>query len=179
MPLSTRDEREPTPGLPEDPNTCRCRAAMSHVVIPGAALAIAVVLLALWFAGRQWRERKRRPDGLSAADLAYFRAMDHRRLAGSLVMALVSAGMAVGLIVDPRRGLDAARIWVAAWSTVLCLLLVLLALAGWDWLALHAYAHRQRLALRRERDVLMNDLARLAHQPPHPTNGEEAEPLAT
>ncbi len=152
---------------------------MNQVVIPGTVLAVAVTSLAVWFAGRQWLERKRRPEGLSAADLAYFRGKDHRRLAGSLVMGMVAAGMAVGLVVDPRRDVEAARVWVAAWSTVLCLLLVLLALASWDWLALQSYARRHRLALRRERDVLMNDLARLSRQPPPPPSGEEIEPLAS
>jgi hypothetical protein len=150
---------------------------MNQVVIPGAALAIAVATLALWFAARQWAERKRRPEGLSASDLSYFRGKDHRRLAGSLVMALVAAGMGVGLVVDPRRDVAAARIWVASWSIVLCLLLILLALASWDGLALHAYARRHRLALRRERDVLMNDLARLAQNTPEPsTDGNGSMP---
>jgi hypothetical protein len=146
---------------------------MNHIVIPGIILALAVAGLALWFAGHQWAERRRRPLDLSAEDTAYFRGKDHRRLAGSVLMGTIAVAMAVGLWIDPRSGAEAARTWVASWSTVLSLLLVLLVLALWDWLALHAYARRHRSALLREREVLMNDLLRLGRESRTPgTEGE-------
>jgi hypothetical protein len=139
---------------------------MNPGAIPGVVLTVTLAALAIVSASRQLAERRGRSRGLSAEDAAYFRGKDHRRLAASAVMLLVVGGMAVGLLVDPRRDPDAARLWVASWSTVLSLLLVLVALATWDWLALHGYARRHRSTLQRERELLLRDIAGLARKPP-------------
>jgi hypothetical protein len=137
---------------------------MNPGAIPGVLLTVALAALAVVSAGRQLAERRGRSRELSPEDAAYFRGKDHRRLAASAVMLLVVAGMAVGLGTNPRTGPDAARLWVGAWSTVLSLFLLLMALALWDWLALHGYARRHRSTLLREREGILEEITRLARE---------------
>lgn len=133
----------------------------------GLVLCGLLVLLAGGFAALQLRERKRRPAELSAPDRAYFRWKDARRLVGSTLMLLTAAGMAAGLWIDPSAGRAQRQAWSASWLTVMGLILILLVLAFWDWLALRPYARRALRRLDLERHQAAAELARL-RQPPQP-----------
>jgi hypothetical protein len=128
----------------------------------GLAIAAVLLLLALGFAALQWRERRQRATDLTADDSAYFARKDARRLAGSLVMGLIAVGMAVGLAgLDPTAGRDQRRAWAAVWLGVMVLVMFLLTLALWDWVALKRYAARHRRALDVERRAVVDEARRL------------------
>jgi hypothetical protein len=137
---------------------------------PGLALVGALIVLAVGFAALQWRERRHRPADQSPADTAYFARKDAGRLGGSLLMLLVAVAMAVGLRVDPRAGVTQRRVWAVSWLVVMALVLVLLAIALWDWVALRHYARRVRRSLDLERRQAAADLARLRRPPESPTS---------
>lgn len=141
---------------------------MSPVFI-GLAIAGGVLTLAVAFLLLQLRERRHRSRALSPEDQAYFRARDARRLGGSVVMILIAAGMAAGLVLDPRRDPATRDAWVVTWAVVLLLVILLLLLAVWDGIALSRYASRHRRLLDRERRSVIDALRE--HQRP---DGAEA-----
>lgn len=136
--------------------------------VPGLLLAGLLVALAGWFAAAQLHERRRRPGDLPEPDRRYFRRKDVRRLSGSLLMLAVAGAMAVGLWIDPRDGRTERQLWAASWLVVLGLIVVLLVLALWDWLALGPYARRAFRRLDLERRQAAAELDRLRRPPSSP-----------
>jgi hypothetical protein len=132
---------------------------------PGLVLVGVLLVLAVWFAALQWRERRGRPPGLPPADARYFGHKDIRRLAGSLVMLLMAGAMGAGLWLDPRAGQTERRLWAAAWLAVMALVWILLGLGLWDWLALRRYAYRARHRLDLERRQAAAEFRRLRRPP--------------
>lgn len=112
--------------------------------------SLALLILSAFLAYRQWVERRDRDPDIDKLDQRHFSVKDLRRWAGCLLMALIAGAMLATLTVDPRASRAAARLALGVWLAILLLLLALLSLAFWDWLANRAYAKRHRLALRDE-----------------------------
>jgi len=118
-----------------------------------ASLVLTAVLLVLaaYFALRQWRDHRHRDPDLSEADADYFARQDVRRWLGSVVMVLLAAGIGFGTRINPRANPAARRLFGWVWMGVIVLLLIWLILALLDWRAITAYARRHRQALAHER----------------------------
>lgn len=122
--------------------------ATPSLVISGFILAAAGFL-----AYRQWLElRGRGFEESSDFDRRHFAGQDVRRWRGIILMTLIGMFASTGFWVNPSAGRDQARFVLGAWVIVGGLLLVVVVLAGLDWLHLVAYAreHRQRLADERQ-----------------------------
>ena len=120
----------------------------------GWALALGVSLVAALLAWRQWREGSGREPDLSDEDVVHFARQDVRRYTGAASMALIALAIAIGSSIDPLGGGGIHRIFVAIWAGVIALILILIGLAGADWLATLAYARRHRRAIVEERRAL-------------------------
>jgi hypothetical protein len=124
----------------------------------GSILAGLLILISLYFGSQQIRERK--SAGQSASEDRYLATRRLRRLAGSLVMIMIAAGMIVGLWTDPRAGRLERQLWGWSWIIAIVLLGFLLALGLWDWFALRGFARRAGRALAAERRALIAREAR-------------------
>ncbi len=122
------------------------------------AVAGFLVVLALFFAYRQWVERSRRGDELDPMDHDHYRRKDKRRFAGTAVMLIIASLMAASTRI-PTTDKPAVRLWTWTWICVLLLLMALLCLAFADWSANTRYAARHRAALRAEQRDFWRDLA--------------------
>ncbi len=161
-------------------------------------LSVAVAAIAVLLGLGQWWEHRARSADLSDADRKHFFWQDLRRIIGVLLMGILAAGIYIGSRIPPRISdfpLDAdfkqsieafAGAWVvtwingqanprfaALWFVTIVTLLVLLALALFDWRATRRYARRQRLALASERLEILRETFRRTdtHQ-----NGSPPEP---
>jgi uncharacterized membrane protein len=120
-------------------------------------LSAALLVLAAYFAVRQWRDRRDRDPDLSDADADYFARQDARRWLGSVVMVLLAAGIAFGTRINPRANREAGRLFGWVWIGVIVLLFIWLTLALLDWRAIAAYARRHREALANERYAALEE----------------------
>lgn len=123
-------------------------------------LAAAMTAIAVYFSIRQWRDRQRRGDSLSAADVLHFARQDARRWFGSAVMAMLAAGIVIGTRIVVNGDRTRGRLFLAVWVVVAALVGLLLVLALLDWLATIAFARRQRVELARERRAALDDQRR-------------------
>jgi hypothetical protein len=140
----------------------------------GLAIAMGLFSLAIAFIVLEWSDRRRRAADLPGAEARYFAVKDVRRLAGSLMMVLIALGMVVGLTLDPRRGRAVRQVWATSWLAVMILVVLLLSLALWDWIALRHYAVRQRVVLDRERRAVVEDARRLIRPTDRPPGDDDA-----
>jgi hypothetical protein len=76
---------------------------------------------------------------------------------GMIIMVLLAIGLVVGTRVDPRQGAQARQVFIATWLVVSLLILGLLSLALFDWIALRIYAGRVRRSMSRERVAILTD----------------------
>lgn len=145
---------------------------------PSLVLSGLVLTAAGFLAVRQWLDtRDREGDGEEAdseADDRYHARQDVRRRRGIILMGLIGLTASTGYWINPAAGRDQARMVVVAWVIIGFLLLVLVALAGLDWLHLVAYARRHRRQLAEERQALLEAHRRqvLRRAPPARTDDE-------
>ena len=132
----------------------------SSAAMTGLALAAALVVLAAYFAIRQWLDRRDRGPDLAAADADYLRRQDRRRWLGSAVMVLLAAGIAFGSWINPRASRAAGRLFGATWLGVITLLSAWLTLAILDWRATQVYARRRLKELIGQRGAALEDYRR-------------------
>lgn len=115
---------------------------------PASLVLAALVLAAAGFLGwRQWRDHRARPEGLSPLDESYFARQDLRRLLGTIVLTLVAAALAIGGGMPARVNGGANPKFISLWAGVSLLMVVLLLLAGLDWVSTRLYLRRQRRRL--------------------------------
>jgi cytochrome bd-type quinol oxidase subunit 2 len=116
--------------------------ATSGAVLAGLVLVIASLLML-----KQWHDRRGRGAGLSAADARHFARQDLRRVLGAVIMVVLAAGIAVGSQLPHRVAGRPNRWFIAIWTVLPVLILVLVGLALFDLIATRAYARRHRRAL--------------------------------
>ena len=150
---------------------------MVSMIVGGVAIALGLI---------QWSGSRNRDADLTEADARDFVRQDWRRGVGVVLMLLLALGIYVGSRIPPLidtefpydlevrqsvRALSGAWVetWVgghanplflAIWLAVIILLVVLLALAFFDWLATRRYAHRQRSSMARERLEILRETFR-------------------
>lgn len=126
-------------------------------------LAAGVLLVAFFFAARQWAERRSREEELSPEDELHFARKDARRLLGTAIMTVVAVAIFAGSLINPRANRAWGRTFGWIWVGILASVCFLLILAFRDWQANLAYARRHRQALNEERrQFLRAELRRLA-----------------
>jgi hypothetical protein len=170
----------------------------NNLALPSLVLAIAVGGIAVSLALHQWSQWRARDADLVKAERIYFFRQDLRRAVGVLLMSIIAAGIFVGsrippLLTDFPYDLDVRQsvrviggswveTWIAGhanpqfvtiWLVVIVLLVTLLALALFDWLATRRYVHRQRQSLARERLEVLRETFRRTDASP---NGHSPEP---
>jgi hypothetical protein len=123
-------------------------------------LGVGLLLLASWFAWRQILERRGRTAPLPPEDARFYAHKDARRLSGSIVMGLIAVGLIGGTrLATPPGDREAGRFYVAWWSGVGFLLLILWLLAVWDIVANLHFAHRLRSRLIADRKQWLGEVA--------------------
>ncbi len=167
---------------------------MVSLIVAGVAIALGL---------SQWSGSRDRDADLTEADARDFLRQDCRRGFGVALMLLLALGIFVGSRISPLintefpydlevrqsvRAISGAWVetWVGGranplfltiWLAVIILLVILLALAFFDWLATRRYAHRQRSSMARERLEILRetfrrrDTLRDGHPPEPGKNG--------
>jgi len=79
---------------------------------------------------------------------------------GVAVMLLIAVGISIGARIEYRVNGRANLTYVLVWLGVSGLLVVMIILAGLDWLATRLYARRLRRSMARERIKLLHDVIR-------------------
>ncbi|MHC5537576.1 hypothetical protein ACYOEI_05020 [Singulisphaera rosea] len=132
------------------------RTAAAGLVMSLAVGAVAIAL-AFWL----WFERKNRSDELPEEDLQHFRRQDLRRFLVALILMLIAVGLSAGSRIAPKVEGRTNLLFVEIWFGVFILILALLVLAFFDWIATKIYARRQFRALANERlEILREELSR-------------------
>jgi len=140
--------------------------------------AFGIAMIAAYLGLRQWYERRAREPDLSDADRDYFSRQDVRRGLGVMVMLILAAGISIGSRIEPRVNGQANLAYFEAWLGVIGLLVVMITLAGLDWLATTRYARRQRRFIAEERIKLLHDVIResaTAHSDPADETDQDPE----
>jgi H+/Cl- antiporter ClcA len=157
--------------------------ASNSEALSSLVLSIAVGGIALVLGLHQWSQWRGRDADLVQAERVYFFRQDLRRAVGVLFMVMIAVGIFVGSRVPPliadadvKQALGViAGPWVefpisthanpqflTIWLAVIVLLVILLGLALFDWLATRRYAHRQRQSMARERLEILRTTFRRA-----------------
>jgi len=123
-------------------------------------MSLGITLIAAFLGLRQWYEKQAREPDLADADRRYFSHQDVRRGAGVAVMLLVAAGLSIGARIEPRVNGTLNLAYLGVWLGVLGLLVVMITLAGIDWLATRQYARRHRRSIAEERIRLLLEIGR-------------------
>jgi hypothetical protein len=124
------------------------------------ALSLGITLIAAYLGLRQFYERRSREPDLPEADRDYLLRQDVRRSLGVAVMLILAAGILIGSRIEPRIEGRANLAYLEVWLGVIGLLVMMITLAGLDWLATSRYARRQRRFLAEERTKLLHDVNR-------------------
>jgi uncharacterized membrane protein YcjF (UPF0283 family) len=129
----------------------------------GIALALVLVGLAGFFAWRQKGSlRSLRGQGtLSPEDQRYHRNQAWRRVAGSVLMFVCAALIVAWFFLEDS--LNQSAEWFALyWITVLLLVLAILCLAGFEFLAIARFGLRHHRQIQADRRAMLEDqVARL------------------
>jgi hypothetical protein len=159
----------------------------NNLAVTSLALSIAIGGIALALGLLQWSQRQTRDAEVNDADRVYFIRQDWRRAFGVLLMLIIAVGIYVGSRIPPlipRAPLDPdvmqavgiiAGTWVepsierhanprflTVWLVVITLLVTLLGLALFDWIATRRYAHRLRRSMALERIEILRETFRRA-----------------
>jgi hypothetical protein len=119
-----------------------------------------IVLIAVFLGLRQWYERRARESDLSETDRVYFFRQDVRRGLGVVVMLLLAVGLYIGSRIPPKVGDGANLIFIQVWLAISGLIVVMLVVALFDWIATRVYARRQRRFLASERLRILREAVR-------------------
>jgi hypothetical protein len=161
--------------------------AANSEALSSLVLSIAISGIALALGLHQWSQWRDRDADLVEAECVYFVRQDLRRAVGVVFMLLIAIGIFVGSRVPPlitkfpydvdvRQAIRViAGTWVETWMdgranpqfvtiwlAVIVLLVSLLGLALFDWMATRRYAHRQRQSMARERLEILRETFRRA-----------------
>jgi hypothetical protein len=146
--------------------------ADSTQIAVGLMISTGVVIIAGLLAFYQWRDRRHRHPDLPEFEPAYFSAQDTRRFAGAAMLIVLAAGISVGSRIQHMVDGHGNLAFVAVWVAVMGLILVLLLIAAFDWMATRRYANRRLKAIARERLELLRDTFRRVEPP---SNGPPAD----
>ena len=124
--------------------------------------SLGITLIAAFLGLRQWYERQAREEDLSADDRAHFQRQDRRRGIGVAVMLFIALGLSVGTRIPPKVDGRANWTFIECWMVVFALIVVLLMLAFFDWIATRHYARRLRRSIARERIEMLRDTLKQA-----------------
>jgi hypothetical protein len=145
--------------------------------LPGAGLGLAagICLIALFLGLREWYERRGRSRELSREDRGHFARQDLRRRFGVAVLFATAALVLFGSRIRPRSGGKPNLLFIGFWTAVLGLIVVMLVLSLFDWMATRAYARRHRKQIFRDslREI------RRGSQPPSPEQPSDHHPAAS
>jgi hypothetical protein len=131
---------------------------------PASLVLSALVLAAAVFLGiRQWRDVRGRPAMLSPGDEGHFARQDIRRALGTIVLLILAVALALGGRMPPQVNGQANQRFVMLWSGIILLMLVLVVLAGLDWISTRLYWRRHRQKLTDEGLSIMEDEIRARH----------------
>jgi hypothetical protein len=83
-----------------------------------------------------------------------------RRGVGVALMLILAAGLSIGARIAPRVNGHPNLAFVEIWLGEIALLLVLITMAGLDWLATRRFARQIRRSMARERSELLRDAIR-------------------
>jgi hypothetical protein len=136
-------------------------------------MSIGIAMIALFLGLQQWYLWRARATDLSALDRRYFLRQDLRRGLGVAILLLLALGISAGSRVKPKVAGHVNLFFLEIWLAVVVLVLALLALAFWDWLAIRSYASRQRQSMVRERLELLDETYRLAARRRSHQTGEQ------
>ena len=126
--------------------------ALYGMVLAAGVLAVALALI-VWH-----RVEARAPlPLLSKEDEVHFARQGVRRRVVAGVMLVLSALIFVGSRMDHRRNGGPNPVFIVVWLVVFGLVLVLLVLAGVDWLATRRFARRSRGTIVREGMALLRE----------------------
>jgi len=139
-------------------------------------ISCGIALIAVFLGLRQWYERRAREPDLSQADQVYFHRQDLRRALGVAVMLLLAAGLLIGSRIPFKLPGGPNPDFVAMWTGIVTLLLVLMGLALIDLLATRRYAQRKRRAMASERIDLIRDALRKRLDPPDASAENDQDP---
>jgi hypothetical protein len=128
----------------------------------GASLmtSVGITLIAAFLGLRQWYERQAREQDLPSDDRAHFEREDRRRAIGIAVLLLIAVALSVGARIPHKVAGQANGLFIAFWPVVFALIVALLFLAFFDWIATRNYARRHRRSMARERIDLLRDTRR-------------------
>ena len=135
-----------------------------------------IALVALFLGLRQWYESRARESDLSAIDRGHFVRQDIRRGLGVAVMLFLALGLYLGSRIPFRVADRPNATFVEVWLAIVALLVMLLVLALFDWVATRLYARRQRRSMARERHRLLREVfgKRPARRPDHAKDGDRS-----
>lgn len=147
-------------------------ANLSAIALYGLVLAGGVLAVAFLLVGRQWAEHRQAASVESDEDVAHFRRQSLRRSTVSGIMVVLALLILIGTRTPHRLADRPNPVFLLTWLVAFALVILLLVLAGADWLATRNYALRQRRAIVREGiEILREELERRARPP---TNGRAA-----
>ncbi len=124
----------------------------------GVLMSTGIMMIAFFLGLRQWYEFRAREPNLADIDRGYFARQDLRRGLGVAVMLVLALAIWIGARIEPKIAGKANLTFVQVWFAVIVLILVLLVLALFDWLATQVYARRQRRSIARERVELLRQV---------------------
>ncbi len=141
----------------------------------GVLMSTGIMMIAFFLGLRQWYEFRARDSNLSEVDRRYFSRQDVRRGLGVAVMLSLSLAIWVGSRVEPLIAGRANLSFLEVWLVVVVLILILLTLALFDWLATRIYARRIRRTLARERVELLRQVFGKSGTDLNEANGESEQ----
>jgi hypothetical protein len=144
----------------------------------GASLmtSVGIILIAAFLGLRQWYEAQAREQDLPGDDREHFERQDRRRAIGVAVLLMIAVGLSVGARIPHKVAGQANGMFIASWLVVFALIVVLLFLALFDWIATRNYARRHRRSMARERIELLRDTLRPgASERSDPANESDVE----
>lgn len=126
-------------------------------LILSVAVSTVSTLLLVWL----WLDRRNREAQLSKDDELHFSLQDTRRTVVAGIMFVLAAGLYAGARIDPRINGQPNVRFVELWLGIAMLVVLLLVLAMFDWVATQRYARRHRRAIVREGLEILRDEMRL------------------
>lgn len=138
------------------------------------ALSIGIVLVALALLAWLWYERRARDPELSEFDARHFKRQDFRRGLVALILLVLAFEIFVGSPMEAKVGGKKNYTFLLIWLSAFALILGLLLLAMFDWLATRLYARRHLQELARERLELLREEQRQLAPRDGSRNGAEA-----
>jgi uncharacterized membrane protein len=134
------------------------RTAAVSLALSIGIVAVAIVLL-IWL----WYERRDRDPDLAEDDATHFARQDFRRALVAVILLVLALIIFVGSTMEAKVAGRTNVVFLLLWLSAFVLILMLLLLAMFDWLATRLYARRHLQQLARERlEILREEQQRLS-----------------